>query len=178
MREIGTGASEGAQRRNKSLPKTVREAVHTDWGRRTGSGIILPRFTSWLCCVTLGKPSCSWNVLGLKKEEFPRGSMPDDLGTTQFGEAQRGKGVLEANRTTTVLPVWEEGPSRRIGHVLGPPSPHPVISSGGIRNNWSQDATQKFCFICHFPCLFFLLSPVLPITFSFHEMRHWAYLWG
>lgn len=36
--------------------------------------------------------------------------MPNEVGTTQFGEPQRCKVVLEANRATIVLPAWEEGP--------------------------------------------------------------------
>lgn len=89
--------------------------------------------------------------------------MPDNLGTTWFGESQRCKGVLEANRTTIVLPVWDKGHSWRIGHVLSFPSPQSSYFLRGNEEQWiggyngSKDATPEICFICHFP---FVLSGI------------------
>lgn len=56
--------------------------------------------------------------------------------------------------------------------------PSLVSSSEGIRNNGSEDATLELCCVCHFPCLFFLLSPVLLIIFPCHKIGHQACLWG
>ena len=103
------------------------EAYRSDGVRGRGSGIRLPKFTFWLCCMTLDKPSCSWNTPGLKKDKFPGGMMPDDLSTMRFGDPQRYRGVLEANRTTIVLPAWVEGPSWRIEHALGLPDPIQLV---------------------------------------------------
>lgn len=72
--------------------------------REGGYAGCLPRFTSWLCCQLEQAEPLLENTRA--EEEFPRGNVPDNLGTTWFGgESQRCKGVLEANRTTIVLPV-------------------------------------------------------------------------
>lgn len=69
-----------------------------------------------------------------------------------------------------------------IGHVLSSPSPHPVISLERIKNNGSEDTMDQRMQLQTFVSfatsrLFFLLSPVLSIMFSFHEMRR-VCLWG
>lgn len=67
-----------------------------------GSGIRLDSHSVLLC--DSGQTKLLLNTPGLK-EEFPREDYPSDIGTIQFGEPQRCKDVLEANRTSIILPA-------------------------------------------------------------------------
>ena len=148
------------------------------------SGVTLPRFTSWLCCMTLGKLSRSWKIPGLAEEE-----RISQRGVCQMTGVPPGLENLkdakmswrQTGQLLYCLSERKETPEG-IGHVLSSPSPHPVISLEGIKNNGSEDTVDQRMQLQTFVSfatsrLFFLLSPVLSIMFSFHEMRR-VYLWG
>lgn len=138
------------------------EAYRSDGVRGRGSGIRLPKFTFWLCCMTLDKPSCSWNTPGLKKDKFPGGDdarWPEYHAIWRPSEIQRCPGSKQDNYCSSCL-----GGGTLLEDRACPWSawPYPVSSSEWIRNNGSEDTTLELCFICHFPYLFLLLSPFCP----------------
>ena len=132
----------------------------------------------------LGKLSRSWKIPGLAEEERISQRGVCQMTWVPPGLENLKDAKMSWRQTGQLLYCLSERKEtpEGIGHVLSSPSPHPVISLEGIKNNGSEDTVDQRMQLQTFVSfatsrLFFLLSPGLSIMFSFHEMRR-VYLWG